>query len=57
MDNRGYVIIHNDFINVSNKTPTVEGIHVTQKVCLVFFFLLESFLGSLIGVNNLERIV
>ena len=37
MDNRGYVIIHNDFINVSNKTPTVEGFHVTQKVCLVVF--------------------
>ena len=54
MDNRGYVIIHNDFINVSNKTPTVEGIHVTQKVWL--FFLLKSFLGSLIhvGINNLE---
>ena len=55
MDNKGYVIIHNDFVNVSNKTPTVEGIHVTQKVWL--FFLLKSFLGSLIGINNLEWIV
>lgn len=34
MDDTGYIVMHDDFVNVSTKEPAVEGVHITQKVHL-----------------------